>query len=169
MKIGVISDTHQKTMSEGLEEFLDELSKKVDVLIHAGDITGFETLSMINRLFKDKVYSVRGNMDDFSLQKNLPERLCKDFDGVSIGITHSKGAPYEAVENAISVFRDDLPDILVFGHSHHAMIKEYKNTVLFNPGSLCDLTYAPYTSYGMIEIKNGRIVRKEILRKRWHD
>ena len=52
--------------------------------------------------------------------------------------------------------------MLVFGHSHQPM-NEIKDGILhFNPGSPTDKIFAPFNSYGILEINdkiNGKIIK----------
>ena len=60
-----------------------------------------------------------------------------------------------------TAFKEDKPDIIVFGHSHKSMNEFVDGILFFNPGSATDLT-AEYNSYGIIEINEGinsRIIR----------
>ncbi|MBU1888025.1 MAG: metallophosphoesterase family protein, partial [Candidatus Omnitrophica bacterium] len=49
------------------------------------------------------------------------------------------------------------PDIIIFGHSHVPMNEYIDGVLFFNPGSATDTVFAPYRSYGIIEIENGEV------------
>jgi predicted phosphodiesterase len=53
----------------------------------------------------------------------------------------------------MSEFKGDNVDCIVFGHSHRPMNEMVKKVLLFNPGSPTDKIFAPYNSYGVIELK----------------
>jgi putative phosphoesterase len=56
-----------------------------------------------------------------------------------------------------SEFSQEKPDIIIFGHSHVPKNEYIDGTLFFNPGSVTDTVYAPYRSYGIIEIDKGEI------------
>ncbi len=167
MKIGVISDTHLKSMPEEARELFERLSKEVDFLLHAGDLGKLDFYIELKDIFKDSLYAVRGNMDIEPLATDLPEVFKKDFDGITISMTHSYGAPADAKKNAWNTLKSTKPDIVIYGHSHHPYNKYEDKVLFFNPGSLFDEDYAPYTSYGIIEIEKGKIIDSEIIRVNW--
>ena len=56
----------------------------------------------------------------------------------------------------------EKPDIIVFGHSHLPMNEYIKGVLYFNPGSATDTVFAPYRSYGIIEIKKDGTLNSNI-------
>ncbi|MCM8820062.1 MAG: metallophosphoesterase family protein, partial [Candidatus Omnitrophica bacterium] len=56
----------------------------------------------------------------------------------------------------------DEIDIFVFGHSHFPIDEEIDGKIFFNPGSPTDKIYAPYCSYGSLEINDKTIERRII-------
>ena len=54
-------------------------------------------------------------------------------------------------------------DVIIFGHSHIPCNERIDGVLFFNPGSPTDKIFAPYNSYGMIEITgkniNARIIK----------
>jgi putative phosphoesterase len=152
-------------MSAELRLFFESLKKEIDYIVHAGDINGIDFLTELKDIFKDRLIVVSGNMDNEGLSGILKNEEVVELEKITIAVTHSYGAPVDAPSNAYNLMKKHNPDIIIFGHSHHALNKINENGVLmFNPGSLLDEVYAPYTSYGMIEINNGEIVSREIKR-----
>ncbi len=156
MNIGVISDTHSRAVPE---QVLKEL-KKMDFVIHAGDIGSksfFDEFKKIN-----DVKAVYGNMDDGTLRSVLPRSqiiLCASF---AIGLFHGEGHPGHLVECVQKEFKDKKVDVIVFGHSHHPMNEIKDGILFFNPGSATDTVFAPFRSYGVLEISDvikGRIIK----------
>ena len=87
--------------------------------------------------------------------KTLPEQKILTLDGKRIAIIHGFGPPAGLPERLLKLF--EKIDCLVFGHSHQPM-NEYRNGVLlFNPGSPTDKRYAPYKSYGILEVNENGI------------
>jgi putative phosphoesterase len=158
MIIGVISDTHSLPLPKIL---LDALAK-VDLIIHAGDVCDQDTLKMLSKI-KD-VRAVQGNMCDEKLKRKLPLKEILECEGVQIGVTHGHlGKTRDAMTNAKEQFKDIPLDVIIFGHSHHALITTVDGTLFFNPGSPNDVIKARFFSYGLIEIHKGKI-KAEIIK-----
>jgi hypothetical protein len=159
MKIVVISDTHQ----EGLANLPDQLIKAIkesDMVIHAGDFVDSKVLDTLKSISKE-VKAVCGNMDGEELRKLLPVKEIFKVGKYKIGIMHGSGAPSNLVEVLTQAFKNDHPDLIIFGHSHQAFNEKIGNTIYFNPGSPVDKIFAKYNSYGAIEI-DGKIETKII-------
>ena len=148
MIIGVLSDTHSFNIPASLIERL----KSVDLIIHAGDMD-IHTLELLKKTAPVK--AVQGNMDESALKKQLPLKEIIVCGNLKIGVTHGHiGDTREALKNAMSSFKDDKMDVVVFGHSHQALNERVGGTLYFNPGSPND---AAKPSYGLISIEAGRI------------
>ncbi len=157
MKIGVLSDTHSREIpSQVLECFKD-----VDFIIHAGDFCDIEDFEIL-RKFKD-VKGVCGNMDSHELRKVLPMKTIVNVDSVAIGIIHGEGAPDKVCRFAKDEFEKDKVDVIIFGHSHFPFQHKYGKILYFNPGSPNDLVFAPYRSFGVLEVE-GKSVKGEIVK-----
>jgi putative phosphoesterase len=70
---------------------------------------------------------------------------------------HGYGDPRNLIELLKKEFSNPRPDIIVFGHSHMPMNECIEGVLFFNPGSPTDTAFAPYKSYGIIEIKDDKI------------
>ncbi|HTZ11350.1 MAG TPA: metallophosphoesterase family protein, partial [Candidatus Margulisiibacteriota bacterium] len=57
-------------------------------------------------------------------------------------------------------FKDERADVIIFGHSHSPLNEKIGNTLYFNPGSATDKIFAPYNSYGVIEVNESGIKAK---------
>ncbi len=162
MRILVISDTHIPTTADRLPKIIEKEARISDCCIHAGDFTSYATLVRLKKI--TKVYGVCGNMDDVAIQKALPKQQVIVLDKLTIGITHGYGKPNDTpkqIKKTFSFYNEKI-DIFIFGHSHRSLDKEINGQLFFNPGSPTDTFYAPYTSYGVIELTNGKIKRKII-------
>ena len=158
MIIGVLSDTHSLIIPAGLLERL----KSVDLIIHAGDLCDIHTLKLLKKIAPVK--AVQGNMDEPEVKKELPLKeiiICGNF---KIGVTHGHiGDTREALKNAMTSFKDDKMDVVIFGHAHQAQSRQIGATLYFNPGSPNDVTKAKFLSYGLISIEAGKI-KTEIIK-----
>ncbi len=161
MKIGVISDTHISSSTENLPEEVMRVFKNVDMIIHAGDLIDLSVLDKLKSICKD-IKVVYGNMDLPEVKKKIPEKEIIKAGNFKIGIMHGCGHPGGLIKLLTNIFKDDNVDIIVFGHSHSPVNEKRGNILYFNPGSLTDKMFAPYNSYGIIEINDkikARIVK----------
>jgi hypothetical protein len=124
--------------------------ERCDLIIHAGDFTTRDLLVELQSL--KEVKAVWGNMDEAELFEVLPEKLIFELAGKRIGVTHGSGAPWNIEKRVIEKFGDDKPDIIIFGHSHRALVKEEKGILLVNPGSPTDRIFTTRLTYAVIEI-----------------
>ena len=160
MRIGVLSDTHITRGNKKLPQKVIEILSSVDAIIHAGD---YQDISVVETLTELKdFYGVCGNMDSGRIRAVLPEKRVVELNGFKIGITHGWGAP-NGIESRVKTFfpKDNL-NAIVFGHSHTPCNKVIDNILFFNPGSPTDKIFAPYNSYGIIEINDtieARIIK----------
>jgi len=132
MLIGIISDTHdnQDKTRKAIELFN---SKGVEYVIHAGDYTSPFTLKLFKEL-NCRYVGVFGNNDGDKLL--LLER--------SEGNIYNQPYIFTLRNRKIVVLHehhlvDALADsghfdIIIYGHTHEAVVGKVKNTLLINPG-----------------------------------
>jgi len=129
MKIGVISDTHTRFISDMPRDIILALSS-MDLIVHAGDITHNDVLNGLRET--GEVIAVCGNMDTGTLRDMLPQTEMLSIHGKKIGIIHGWGSPWGLEEKLMEKFPD--ADVIIYGHTHQPK-NEYINGVLFfNPG-----------------------------------
>ena len=151
MKIGVVSDTHSFQVPP---EVINALNK-TDLIIHAGDFCTPEDVETFSRLKDFK--GVYGNMDGADVRRLLPRREILEIEGVTIGIFHGEGPKEGTLDAVQKEFQNQKLDAVVFGHSHQPLNQLIGDTLYFNPGSPNDMVFAPYRSYGILEIRSGKI------------
>ncbi len=161
MRIGVISDTHITGRGQCIPDEILRDFKDVDMVLHAGDIGCARALEIL-RAVCPVVKAVRGNMDPDELKVSLPEKEIIRAGKFKIGLTHGAGSPQHLKEYVAALFKGDVVDAIVFGHSH-VPCNETKNGILFfNPGSPTDTMFSPYNSYGILDAGeriSGRIIK----------
>lgn len=150
MRIGVISDTHVRTVSEIPEPIRAALAE-VALIVHAGDFTESAVLDGLKAL--GEVRAVCGNMDSGELKRMLPEKELFVVNGKKVGLTHGSGGPW-GIAGRIRQMFDDV-DIIIFGHSHEPCHLYLQGSLLFNPGQARD-------SFGLLTIDDE--IRAEIIR-----
>jgi putative phosphoesterase len=161
MRIVVISDTHIPHRAKDLPAKLWEEIEKADLVIHAGDYTSFDFYTELTSVAE--VRGVYGNMDEYRLTEILPEKEILEVEGKRIGIFHGFGAPLGLEKRVRKKFENDKVDIIIYGHSHRAVLKEEDNLLIINPGSPTDKIFTRYLSYAILEIEGGR-ARAEIIK-----
>jgi len=149
MRICVISDTHIPDRYEELPAQLVSEIKKSDLVIHAGDFTSFELYQQIKHLKPLK--AVLGNMDASELREHLKDKETFNVKNFKICIMHGYGKPEMIIETVKENFKDSF-DLIIFGHSHTPYQEKFGKTVYLNPGSPTDKIFAPYNTFGIVEI-----------------
>jgi putative phosphoesterase len=154
MKIIVLSDTHSHPLPKALS---DDLSS-ADLILHAGDFSDLEVYQQLKAI--KEIRAVYGNIDGLELRKILPEKLIFDCAGVKIGMAHGMGNPDGIIGRLQKIFEGSGVQVIVFGHTHMPCHEVINGVLFFNPGSPTDTIRAPYCSYGVLEIKDGKVKAK---------
>jgi len=156
MKIGLISDTHNYLPSAVQIAFDD-----ADLIFHAGDIGSMEILDRLKQIAP--VRAVYGNTDIYSIASLLPSRLFFTLEGFRIFLTHNIGS----VKNfAWRIKRGDLPevpDIVIFGHTHRPSFQKLGECYFINPGSAGQPRRGEQPTVMKIEIKEKEMVGYQII------
>lgn len=160
MKIGVLADTHIPDRAEDIPAKVMEEFKGVDLILLAGDLTAISVLNKLKKIAP--VTAVYGNMDLQDVVSVLKRKEIVKCGKFRIGIFHGFTAPDKLVDQLQKEFKEDKVDVIVFGHSHRPMNEYVGKTLFFNPGSPTDKVFAPYNSYGIIEINDK--IKAEIKR-----
>ena len=150
MKIGVISDTHARFISEVPSAILNALAT-VDLIVHAGDFTDKAVLDGLAAI--GQVKAVSGNMGSQELKKLLPRTELFALGKKKIGLVHGSGGPSGMAERARELFTD--ADVIIFGHSHVPCNRYIRGALLFNPGHARN-------SFGLITIDDS--IKAEIMK-----
>jgi putative phosphoesterase len=147
MLLGVVSDTHNnlKNITTIINLFNQ---KKVDFVVHTGDITNAKTLEKFSDL-NCALFGVYGNndRDEIGLEE-VTKKLGFKFDNPPLIIHKEKRVI--AVFHEPELIQDFLlknsqTDIVLHGHTHRFRKEYINNTLLFNPGE----------SAGMVKGKNA--------------
>jgi len=140
MKIGIISDTHDRL------PFIDRAIRKmneeeVDLVLHAGDYSAPFAAFRFKPL-KAKMIGVFGNND---AEKELLRRNFKDIgveirgrfaeikvDGLKIALLHG-----EETELLNSLLNTGSYNVVIYGHTHQSEIRRKNGVLVINPGEAC--------------------------------
>ena len=161
MKIGVLSDTHMPEKANALPLKLCAELKKCDMVIHVGDMVTMEVPQALEKLCPN-FKAVCGNMDPGQIRNKFPEKEIIEVGKFRLGVKHGLGPPDKLKAMLKETFKNDKVDMIIFGHSHNPLSEVEDGIIFFNPGSPTDDIFAPYKSFGIIEINDkieARIVK----------
>ncbi len=154
MRIGVLSDTHLYTPDKTLDRILEELLADTDLILHAGDIV---TRKVLDRLEERGVVAVCGNMDNYEVDRILPQTRILTLEGKRIGLIHGWGPKHDLQSRIVARFPQDIPDLIVYGHTHVPFWGEWEGIAMFNPGSAWTGGGLGRGSVGILEISDGAV------------
>lgn len=146
-KIGVISDTHGLYRPE-----INEIFKGIDLIIHAGDIGKPEVIKLLEE--SAPVIAVRGNVDIEEWSSKYPAYEEINVNGFNIFIVHDV-SDFDYKQN-------NKYKIVIFGHSHKPLMKQWNDTIFFNPGSAGPQRFSLPISAGLILINDGKIETQHV-------
>jgi putative phosphoesterase len=121
--IGLVSDTHG-LLRDGLFDALAGVTQ----ILHAGDVGGRSVLDALDAVAP--VQAVYGNVDP--LDGRLPQRLTLEAGGMSIHVSHGHELGRPTPAKLLSSYS---ADILVYGHTHRALIHRDGGRLVVNPGA----------------------------------
>jgi putative phosphoesterase len=149
-RIGVVSDTHCPEFLDRLPDRLFEALRGVDLVLHAGDVNGPETLGDLGRIAP--VEAIRGDHDRMLGDLPLSRELI--VEGKRIVVVHGNRSrwleepqtllwtlslgyirPHVGLARTLCR-RFQGADVIVFGHTHRPQIETRNGTLLFNPGGV---------------------------------
>ncbi|MFC2038618.1 metallophosphoesterase family protein [Chloroflexota bacterium] len=153
MLIGLVSDTHIPDHARELPEQLAETFKGVDMILHGGDIYAVSVLNDLEKIAP--VLAAQGD-DETSFtagdSRVKPKHVLR-IDGVTVWLMHEKP---KTIDRPV-VETDDLPDVVVSGHTHQALIENRDGILYVNPGSP---TFPEYKlrpgTVGLLTIEAGK-------------
>lgn len=174
MKLGIISDTHDKlsAIKKAIESFH---TQKVTMIIHCGDWTLPETATAFAEeaaRFSLPVYAVFGNRDilrqEIMEQNNLQsfpinfadsEIYTFEQDAISFAIYHGHHKP-----TLKKLREDETIDILFTGHTHKPKIERIEQKLIVNPGSTAfsiprSKNYIPTVAVVDANTNNAKIIK----------
>ncbi|MDU0200300.1 MULTISPECIES: metallophosphoesterase [Paenibacillus] len=152
MRIGVISDTHLSARVLKLPDALIAGLKGVDLILHAGDWVSEHVVDLVEQIAPCE--AVAGNNDGHDIIERFGLKKIVTAGKYRIGLIHGDGFRKTTEERAREAFREEQPDIVIFGHSHIPYHQTVDGIVMFNPGSPTDKRRQPQYSYGIIELSD---------------
>ncbi len=155
MRLGLIADTHGKVRAQ-----VHEVFRKVDLILHAGDLGGADVLEELELLAK--VVAVYGNVDTPVMKRRLPQVAQLEVDDLRFVVTHGDQLASREPEAIKEAFPD--ADVIVFGHTHKALIHNFPDfSVVINPGAAGPGRFDLKPSVAILETEPGLPPRARIV------
>jgi putative phosphoesterase len=146
MKLGLISDTHNF-----LDPRVPKIFEGVDHILHAGDVGRPWLLVELEQIAP--VTAVTGNTDEA-----LPLR---ETELVNLGgkkfLVHHIVTPGEGSPRIAQKLRSEMPDVVLFGHTHKPFAQQFGPTLFFNPGYAGKQRFELPRSVALMELKGGSV------------
>ena len=155
MRLGLIAYTHGAVRAQ-----VHEVFRKVDLILHAGDLGGAEVLEELELLAP--VTAVYGNVDTPMLKRRLPQVAELKVDDLRFVVTHGDQLGSREPEALKEAFPD--ADVIVFGHTHRPLIENLPGfTVVINPGAAGPARFGQKPSVAILETEPGIPPRARIV------
>jgi uncharacterized protein len=122
--VGVISDTHGLLRPEVADAFAD-----VALILHAGDVGGASVLDSLAAIAP--VEAVFGNVDDVH-DPSLARARVVTLGGVTIHVSHGHELGSPTASLMLARYQGD---VVVFGHTHKAVVVRDGGRLAVNPGA----------------------------------
>ncbi len=142
--IGLISDTHG-LVRPGCARAL----AGVELILHAGDVGGASVLEELALIAP--VRAVSGNVDPIGTA-GLEQAITCDIDGLTVHVSHGNevGRPTPA-----ALAGRYTADVIVFGHTHHALVVRIGRQLVVNPGAAGPRRFHFQPTVGRLTIRDG--------------
>src|SRR5438093_8432469 len=139
MLIGLIADTHGY-----IDPRVVPALKGVDLILHAGDIGAESVLAELAHIAP--VTAVAGNNDAKLADLQLPLRLDANLEGVKVHLVH----------RLVDAAPGPRTRVVVYGHSHKALIAEREGILWVNPGAAGRVGFHREVTLGLLRAQDGR-------------
>src|SRR2546426_3704482 len=146
MLIGLIADTHGY-----IDPRVVPVLTGVDLILHAGDIGAESVLAELARIAP--VRAVAGNNDAKLAHLGLPLRVDADLAGVKVHLVHRliDAAPGLGTR------------VVVYGHSHKALVAEREGILWVNPGAAGRVGFHREVTLGLLRAQDGSCEAETLL------
>jgi len=143
--VGLIADTHGLVRPDIHRVFLG-----VELILHAGDVGGGAVLEALAKIAPTE--AVYGNVDDPHDPELRRERVVTIV-GVTIHVSHGHELGRLKPELLLERYAGD---VLVFGHTHRAIIHQAGARLCVNPGAAGPRRFDIMPSVARLTIVEGR-------------
>lgn len=143
MKIGIVSDTHDRIdrVKLAVERFNQE---KVGLVVHCGDIVAPFTLEFYKDIDCPIKFLIGNNGGDILRHVKYAGKMgLKDYEFktfYALEVEGQKIAVYHGDDKEITeaLIKCEIYDCVFSGHNHQAKVEKTGNTLYVNPGSFVD-------------------------------
>jgi putative phosphoesterase len=142
--LGLISDTHGLVRPEIFAAFAG-----VEMILHAGDVGGRSVLDALNGIAPTA--AVYGNVDDPHDPALARERVVA-LGGLTIHVSHGHELGSPTAEKVAARYKGD---VLVFGHTHRAVVARVGSILVVNPGAAGPRRFDLGPAVARLTIANG--------------
>lgn len=151
-KIALISDSHSYIDHKTLT-YLEH----VDEIWHAGDIGDRSVMAALPP--NKTIRGVFGNIDDQAMQREFPEWLEFESEGVRVLMTHIGGKPPRYAKGVKERIRQSKAQLFICGHSHICKVEfdPSLNCLYMNPGAIGQQGFHQMRTLLLFDLENGKI------------
>jgi uncharacterized protein len=142
--VGLIADTHGLVRPEIAKVFAG-----VQLILHAGDVGGRSVLEALNAIAPTE--AVYGNVDDPHDPALTRERVVS-LGGVTIHVSHGHELGSPTAEKVAARYHGD---VLVFGHTHRAVVARLGAVLVVNPGAAGPRRFDLHPAVARLTIADG--------------
>jgi len=146
MRVGIIADTHGY-----VDPRIGAAFGRIDAIVCAGDVGGAHVLEALRALAP--LYAVYGNNDEKLGGLGLPLRLDFALDGVHFHLVHQIPHAQPAAG----------ADVVVFGHSHRALIERRGDLMYVNPGAAGRAGFHRLQTVALMRVAGGQVREARIV------
>jgi putative phosphoesterase len=160
MRAVVLADTHAPRRWRACPPKLAGHLRGADLILHAGDVCTADLLGELSAYAP--VRAVLGNNDGPDVAAwGAQETLALDLAGLPVAMVHDSGPA--AGRCARLRRRFPAARLVVFGHSHIPLDVDCGGLRIFNPGSPTDRRRQPHGTFGLLEVRDGRLIEARIV------
>jgi len=146
IKVGLISDTHGL-----LRPSVAAIFDGVSAIVHAGDVGSAAVLAALGEIAP--VEAVYGNVDDPSDPMLARERSIP-VGGLALHVSHGHELGRPTPE---ALLRRYAGDIIVFGHTHRAVVVLDGHRLVVNPGAAGPRRFDVVPSVAILTVTNRQV------------
>lgn len=145
MLVGLVSDTHGLLRPE-----VTAALSGVSMILHAGDVGGAWILDELRRIAP--VHAVYGNVD--LPAPDLGAAVDLELEGVRVHVSHGHELGSPSPEKLLARY---AADVIVYGHTHKALIERAGNRLVVNPGAAGPRRFNLQPSVAKLSIARGAL------------
>jgi len=144
--VGLISDTHGLMRPE-----IAQIFDGVDLIVHAGDVGGRGVLDTLRQIAPTE--AVYGNVDDPN-DPSLARERTVPIGELTLHVSHGHELGRPTADLVLARYPGD---VLVFGHTHRAVVERQAGRLVVNPGAAGPRRFDVTPSVARLTVAGARI------------